>query len=159
MCTLLCTCFNYIGRKDTYQLQNILQIAMPPHLAKDIWNQTLPMPFRDYLLNPLSGEKIVLQLTSIYIDVSFMPDIVPTPSATFSHESGRGIIRSFILPESRCTLQNLFFSYASISSHISEAKSIISNQAIPVADKKRTQFFLNIRNKRLQANFHSGAGL
>ena len=48
-------------------LQNILQIAMPPHLAKDIWNQTLPMPFRDYLLNPLSGEKIVPQITLIHI--------------------------------------------------------------------------------------------
>ncbi len=99
MCTLLCTCFNYIGRKDTYQLQNILQIAMPPHLAKDIWNQTLPMPFRDYLLNPLSGEKIVLQLTSIYIDVSFMPDIVPTPSATFSHEVVEGSSAHLFCPK------------------------------------------------------------
>lgn len=143
-------------------LQNTLQIAMPPHLAKDVWNQMLPMPFRDYSLNPLSSKEFVLQFTRINTDLPlfFTPDIVPTASATFSHESGRGFIRSFILPESRYTLQNSIPRHRSIHSCIfTGAKSITSKQAIPMADKRRMRFFLNIRNRRPQGNFNSVAGL
>ncbi|KAF8973055.1 hypothetical protein BDZ97DRAFT_1648790 [Flammula alnicola] len=56
--------------------------------ATDIWNQALPITFKDNLLNAIS-------------------DITQSSSASFIHEGGRGLIHSFILPERRGRIHHI----------------------------------------------------
>ena len=107
MCTLLCTCYNYIIRKDTYRFTEHFADRYASSSCKGHLESNFTDAFSRLFTQPAVRWK---DCTTDYFDshslLKKIPDIVPTPSATFLHESGRGIIRSFILPKSRYISQS-----------------------------------------------------
>ncbi|KAF9478806.1 hypothetical protein BDN70DRAFT_859395 [Pholiota conissans] len=71
-----------LGCGESFKVDEILRHA------HEIWNQKLPVSFKDYLINPFS-------------------DIISVPSATFFHDDGRGRIQTFILPEERGRIHHI----------------------------------------------------